>query len=408
MQSGDPFRLNCAFPADFNNIEPMHRSPSCFVLRAGLAGVFCFTALSAQQYIPINLGVAPGFTTSDAFDVNNSLEVTGNVTIGGSDPRAYIWLPAPKYGLPAGMTVLGTLPGGYWSFGDAINDCGQVVGQSTLPSGAHGYVWQNGVMYDLGSLAGPAGFSNANDNNNRGLIVGSSDDSLTFPIETHAFATCRPCFGPSLTPQQGQVVVAAQPVPVCPLWDLGTLGGPWASAFGTNEGGNIVGESRLLTPPGVFITHGFYADGPTATMVDLGTLPNSLYSGASAINDRPVIVGSANVDDPVLGFHQRNVAWRRVGSGWSIVDLGTFNGHTYNTPTDINNDNWIIGRSYSPGTIPEPFLWISGTYYNVNNLLIGGGGIYIEDALGMNENGDIAAYGQDASGQGRAFLLIRV
>src|SRR5438445_11042947 len=47
---------------------------------------------------------------------------------------------------------LGTLPGGRVSFAYAINDAGQVVGVSEGGSGA--FLWQNGIMTDLGTLGG--------------------------------------------------------------------------------------------------------------------------------------------------------------------------------------------------------------------------------------------------------------
>src|SRR5207245_9209115 len=47
---------------------------------------------------------------------------------------------------------LGTLPGGRVSFAIAINDAGQVVGTSEGGSGA--FLWQNGIMTDLGTLGG--------------------------------------------------------------------------------------------------------------------------------------------------------------------------------------------------------------------------------------------------------------
>ena len=55
------------------------------------------------------------------------------------------------------MTDLGTL-GGRSSRPRAINERGQVVGESVTASGeTHPFLWQNGKMTDLGTLGGSLG-----------------------------------------------------------------------------------------------------------------------------------------------------------------------------------------------------------------------------------------------------------
>ncbi len=67
---------------------------------------------------------------------------------------------------------LGTL-GGTFSDARAINERGQVVGESTTATGEeHAFLWQDGTMSDLGTLSGDQ--SEANGINNRGQVVGGS------------------------------------------------------------------------------------------------------------------------------------------------------------------------------------------------------------------------------------------
>jgi probable HAF family extracellular repeat protein len=76
------------------------------------------------------------------------------------------------------MTNLGTLPGDVLSFGNAINDRGQVVGQScrtTDFSNCSVFLWQNGAMTDLNSVipgSSPLHLFDPGDINSRGEIVG--------------------------------------------------------------------------------------------------------------------------------------------------------------------------------------------------------------------------------------------
>ena len=53
------------------------------------------------------------------------------------------------------LTDLGTL-GGSYSWPVAINEAGQVIGVAYLASdtGAHAFMWKDGVMTDLGTLGG--------------------------------------------------------------------------------------------------------------------------------------------------------------------------------------------------------------------------------------------------------------
>ncbi len=74
------------------------------------------------------------------------------------------------------MSDIGTLYGGQGqSWAVAINGRGQVVGSSVSPDGAmtHAFLFEGGVMTDLGTLYG--GYSYALGVNDNGVIVGESD-----------------------------------------------------------------------------------------------------------------------------------------------------------------------------------------------------------------------------------------
>lgn len=119
----------------------------------------------------IDLGTLPGTTESKAVDLNDLGQV-----IGSSDGRPFLWLPAPDYGLEAGMHDLASFspdPNPGYVYG--INSQGQIVGDVNFGDGRTAYLWDKGTAYQLNDLINPdAGWDlqRATDVNEKGQIVG--------------------------------------------------------------------------------------------------------------------------------------------------------------------------------------------------------------------------------------------
>jgi probable HAF family extracellular repeat protein len=103
-----------------------------------------------------------------------------NPATGGLIYHPFVW----EHGV---LTDVGTL-GGDTGFISWINDAGEAIGTADLPGpsgsqGHHAFVWRNGVITDLGTLGGT---SHAEGINSAGQIVGRSKPAPDSPIQ-HAF-----------------------------------------------------------------------------------------------------------------------------------------------------------------------------------------------------------------------------
>jgi probable HAF family extracellular repeat protein len=167
----------------------------------------------------VPLGTLPGGFAATALALNDRGQVVGGSRTANRDFHAFLWEQ------DNGMTDLGTVsPGDHQSIARAINNRGQIAGNSGAlgdpnPPPQRGFIWEEGVMTDLGNLGSE--FTVVFGMNNRGHVVGESDLA---PGERHGF-----------------------------LWkhgvmtDLGTLGGHFSSARSINNHGQVVGGSNIAS-----------------------------------------------------------------------------------------------------------------------------------------------------------------
>jgi probable HAF family extracellular repeat protein len=124
---------------------------------------------------PRDLGVLAKGDYSSARDINDKDEIVGeaNITPNGK-PKAFLWHANVMKQLP-------DLPGGTICSAQAINNHSTAVGSCDLPSGlAHGVIWKDGTITDLGALGDEDAISTALDINSSEQVVGCStpDDKL--------------------------------------------------------------------------------------------------------------------------------------------------------------------------------------------------------------------------------------
>ena len=329
-----------------------------------LAGLLSAPSARAQDNRPVRFTVTDlgtlGGMNSQASAINNRGQVVGNSTLAGEAiTRAFLW----EDGV---MTDLGSL-GGTFSRANAINNRGQAVGASEITANAarHAVLFDRNGITDLGALPGSlvgAGFGI----NNRGDIFGGSTEGSTRTDPFHATQF-----------KDGGVI------------DLGTLGGLSSFAAGVNNGGQAVGRADL---PGGFSRVVIFSDG---VITDLGTLPGGTASFGRAINNRGEV---ACLSDTAGGaFHA--CLWH----DGVMTDLGTLGG-TFSDSAGINNRGQIVGTSTVAAGQQNAYLFSRGKMTDLNELIPADSGWTLVAATGINDAGEIVGNGR-INGQPHAFLL---
>lgn len=263
--------------------------------------------------------------TGVALGINESAQVVGYIRTDQPQPiRAFLWSAS------SGFQELGTL-GGPDSKANAINNAGQVVGYTGVPSGAaHAFIWSAATgMQDIHTLGDD---SEANAINQRGDIVGYT----TIAGYSHAFRW---------TSATGMV-------------NLGTLGGTSSDAFDINNNGLVVGRATTSENGGNNTSHAFLYD--ETGMHDIGHLGGN-YSEARAINDHGEIVGYSYLPTHVVAraFYYHDSTMLDLNS---LIDPAS--GWYLYIAQDINNAGQIVAvaqRDTEPWAhavlltpIPEP------------------------------------------------------
>lgn len=332
-----------------------------------------------------DLGALPGNNSSALFQINGSGVGAGMSETGALDPNT---------GYPADDAVLfekgsvidlGTLPGGHESQAVAINDRGQVSGFADNgtpdpvsmfggPNGAgwvtqvRSFIWQNGVMQDLGTLGGPDALMT--EMNARGQIAGDSYTNAT-PNATTGVPTTDPFLW-----QHGH------------MRDLGTLGGTQSLTNWLNNLGEVVGQDNIA---GDQAFHPFLFDG--RHLRDLGTLGGD-YGAANHVSDSGTVAGWATLpgDSTAHAF-----LWK----DGVMTDLSGADSSQCTIAEAINDRDQVVGDTCGE---QDALLWTGGKQYDLNSL-VAPTGIHLTDAEFITDGGQIIAVGVLASGDQHVFLL---
>jgi probable HAF family extracellular repeat protein len=182
LQAPQDLRFTHAFKWSDNHLEILDslggRYSSASAVNAGGDVVGSAQISGGQKHAvlwhtkqPRDLGLLAQGDYSSARDINDKGDIIGEANlVPNGKPQAFLWQAGKMQQLP-------NLPGGTICSAQAINNSDVIIGSCDLASGtAHGVIWRNGSIEDIGTLGGEDAPSTPLDINALGQVVGCSND----------------------------------------------------------------------------------------------------------------------------------------------------------------------------------------------------------------------------------------
>jgi probable HAF family extracellular repeat protein len=246
-----------------------------------------------------DLGIPAGEYASSGSGISNN-----GIIAGDTNQRPALW----RDGAWTVMPLYGSL--------QDVNEGGTAVGGMRFP-GKLDYsaaMYRDGVVTDLGTIAGGSGYSYAWAVNNSGAIVGIAS------LPTPPFSGIWKFHG--FVYENGA------------MRDIGTLGGESSYLYDVNNAGMAVGCSEL---PGGRLVATTYRGG---VLQQLAEIPGNAC--ARAVNERGDVIGSSDAGGWL---------YTRDGTLTMLKDIPEVRaaGYTQLSPLGINDRGWIVGTGSKNG-----------------------------------------------------------
>ncbi len=330
---------------------------------------------------------------------------------------------APKFTI----RNLGTLHGGFDAEAFAINNAGEVTGQSSVVvrSGhsntvtTHAFLYHSGRMTDLGSPPGALA-SYAHGINASGLMVGavrtrSRGEKAYVARSTNGHVEWEPLPGIDGRPANGMAAavndsgaIAGTTSGRAPAkWNRGKgryhlhklKASRSGQAFAVNSRGDVAGSTTSKTVQAEV----WLGSGKVVRLPGLG----GRHSEATAIvdpSDSLIRVAGSSFDQ---SGRNHAVVWtlNRHGNRWIAGRpklLGTLSGYRHSEAYGINRAGWVVGIAFNK-TAFTAFLWRSGKMTRLRSL-VHASGWQLTWASGINDHNQVIGWGS-FHGRERPFVL---
>jgi probable HAF family extracellular repeat protein len=379
---------NGVYGGEADTAIPYTLSPNC----PNNGDCFVQHAQAWRNGVISDLGTLPGKNLSSGVTWVGSNGVMVGVSENGLlDPLGYVQDRAVVWSRDGKITNLGTMEGGDWSFAQGINGQGLIVGAALntipdpfslagLPYQNRTFVYQHGVMQDIGTLGGPD--AQMFGINERGQISGISytssiPNSSTGSPTLHAFLW-----------ENGK------------MRDLGTLGGTSVFPYNwLNNRGQVVGSSYQA---GDKSWHPFLWE--NGKLKDLGTLGGT-NGEAEWISDSGLVAGRADIT-PSSTIHHAFL-WKNG----VMADLGVLSTWPCSTAYSVNSKGQVVGDTGICNVGGGPSFFSAGgqPLVDINTLVLPGSNpsnITVVDANQINDRGEIAGGGVLPNGDFHAVVLV--
>ncbi len=336
-----------------------------------------------------------GYSSANVADMNEAGDVLGSVTIPPNTNRAILW-----DGTTA--TDLGTLPGGDWTSGVALNNSGGVLVSAHNAAGRFRAArWDGTGLIDLGTLPGDDQ-SFGSGINEQGQIVGLSidatqtqvhgfliDDGVMYDINDLLPPDSVEVRGANAIADSGHILASGpngdlillvpgpRPLAAYDVIDLGAgLADEIFEAFPAD-----MNDSHQTT--GAINRQAFRYDGSSSTFIS--EAPHQ--SAGRAINSAGVVVGNDSAGSGSQAF-------RYDGSAMLLGTLGGPSSFAW----DINDAGDIVGWSDSTAG-QHAFLYRNGTMTDIHTFPSG-----TSEARRVNQLGDVIGF-HTFGGSSRGFVF---